>query len=231
MILIVSLAPVLLLLIYIYRKDKYEKEPLNILLLALLGGVLSAVTTIGFFSIVPINFGTDDSIVNALIHAFVGAAIPEELFKFLFLYWFIWNKKAFNEYFDGIVYAVFVSLGFAGLENIMYVSEGGLGVGTTRALLSVPAHALFAIPMGYYFSLARFNKANTRTHLFIRGLSLAILAHGIFDFILMYLSSNETSSAVSLLATALFFAFNILMYQLAFKLMKKHLNASIFKSE
>ncbi len=229
MILFVSIAPVVVLLVYFYYRDKYEKEPISHLLLALVGGVLSALATLLFFNIVPITFGNDSSIASALYHAFMGAAIPEEVFKFLFLYWFIWNKKAFNEYYDGIIYAVFVSLGFAGFENFLYVSKGGLEVGVTRAFLSVPAHALFAIPMGYYFSLARFAPKHKKRRLLLRGVLLAILAHGLFDFILMHLSADTVSDTISVIAVILFFVFNIMMYRFAFKMIQRHLNASVFK--
>lgn len=229
LILIVSLAPVAALLFYVYYRDKYEKEPLPTLLLALLGGVLSALSTLLFFDIVPINFGLTTTIAGALFNAFGSAAIPEESFKFLFLYLFIWKNKAFNEYYDGIIYAVFVSLGFAGLENIFYVADGGLGVGAMRAVLSVPGHALFAIPMGYYFALARFAPQRRKKSLLIRGLALSILAHGLFDFILMYLSAEQVSDGVSLLALLLFIAFNILMYRFAFRMIRRHVDASVFK--
>ncbi len=139
------------------------------------------------------------------------------------------TKKLLMSIMTVLYIAVFVSLGFAGYENFLYVSEGGLEVGLTRAFLSVPAHALFAIPMGYYFSLARFASKHKKRRLLLRGVLLAILAHGLFDFILMHLSADTVSETINMIAVILFFAFNIMMYRFAFKMIQKHLNASVFK--
>ena len=93
--------------------------------------------------------------------AFIVAALTEEGMKFLAFYFFFWKNRNFNERFDGIVYAVYISLGFAGIENILYVFTGGYSVGVIRALTAVPAHALFGIVMGYYFGMAKFNPGRT----------------------------------------------------------------------
>jgi RsiW-degrading membrane proteinase PrsW (M82 family) len=123
-------------------------------------------------------------LASAAWNAFVVAACTEELFKFMAFYLLIWRNKHFNEKFDGIVYASFISLGFAGVENILYVTEGGLSVGITRAFTAIPAHALFGVIMGYQFGLARFYPKERSWRLFL-ALLIPILLHGIYDFILM----------------------------------------------
>ena len=108
----------------------------------------------------------------------------EEFFKFTALYLLIWKNREFNERFDGIVYAVFVSLGFALVENFMYVFTYGESAGYTRAFTAVPAHALFGVTMGYFFAQAKFRQTD-RLLSFVKALIYPVILHGLYDFILM----------------------------------------------
>jgi RsiW-degrading membrane proteinase PrsW (M82 family) len=110
-------------------------------------------------------------------------ALSEEGSKFFMLRVYAYRKKAFDDPFDGIVYAVMVSMGFATLENIGYVLQHGMATGIVRMLLSVPAHATFGILMGYHVGLAKFDVANRSRHYFM-ALFLPVLFHGTFDFFL-----------------------------------------------
>ncbi|WP_421921274.1 PrsW family glutamic-type intramembrane protease [Marinifilum sp.] len=123
-------------------------------------------------------------IANVFGNAFLVAALCEEAFKLLAVYILVWKNPNFNEQFDGIVYAVFVSLGFALVENIMYVFSNGMGTGIARAFTAVSAHAMFGIMMGYYLGLAKFSK-NRKLPLLIMAFFVPFLIHGIYDFILM----------------------------------------------
>ena len=121
----------------------------------------------------------------------------------------IWRNRNFNEFFDGIVYASFIGLGFACVENIMYVFGAGsffgaIGIGLTRALLSVPGHFLFGVLMGYYLALAKFDPQNRSKYL-IYSLIIPMLAHGVFDYILMLTSS--LSEGIPFIGTILLVAF------------------------
>ncbi len=226
----ISVLPVIIILFYIYRRDKYEKEPLGLLLKAFVGGIFSAVAVILLLSPLDGVFPAIESVINnALVNAFAWAAIPEELFKFLFLYWIIWNNRNFNENFDGIVYAVFVSLGFACLENIFYVTQHGMGVGIMRAVLSVPAHALFGVIMGYYFSIARFSHTNTALNL-LKSLLYAIMAHGIYDFIIFwYVGTAEAEPLFSLILVITFIVFIVFLWRIGFRKIKHHVELSVFR--
>jgi len=217
--LLIALAPVAILLAYIWLRDKYEKEPWQLLLKAL---------ALGAFSVIPILFverflmGFIDlfnGYLRAFWNAFVVAAFTEELFKFLFLYLLIWKSREFNEKFDGIVYAVFISLGFAAVENVMYVSSYGHTVGITRALTAVPAHFLFGVSMGYFFGMARFF-ANRRPAMIRMALMIPILLHGLYDFILM--SKQQ-------LLLLLFIPFIIWMWRFGLKKMRELSDSSIFR--
>lgn len=232
LLLFLSILPVAILMIYFYYRDKYEKEPVTTLMLAFFGGILSAVATLAalypFSSFFP-QF--ESNLFNSVFTSLILAAIPEEFFKFVFLYLFIWGNRNFNEYYDGIIYAVFVSLGFACLENIAYVYQYGIGTGIGRAILTVPAHALFGVIMGYYFSLAKFIPEN-RSYYLIRSIIYPVIAHAIFNFMLFYSSGMADSYPYgSLIVFFLFLYFNFRLYRTALKKMRRHVDSSVFKPE
>lgn len=214
----IALLPVIVLLVYIYDRDKVEKEPAGWLAGSFFGGVL--ITAIALAVQIPLSAQaqkiTEVSLQNFYL-SFGVAACTEELLKFLVLYLLIWNCRHFNEYFDGIVYAVFISLGFACTENLLYVFSYelvngiGLQVGITRALFSVPAHFLFAVIMGYYFSLAKFQGRPVWNCL--AGLVGAILVHGAFDFLLLTTSVKSEASEVGGI-TLLFLLFDFFLWRL-----------------
>ena len=153
--------------------------------------------------------------------AFVVAGFSEELFKYIALYLLIWKSKEFNEKFDGIVYAVFVSLGFAAVENVMYVMGNGLSTGIMRAITAVPAHAIFGITMGFYFGLAKFYKKE-RKRLRTKALIYPIVLHGIYDFILF--------TGIEWL-TIVFVGFVVFLYISGLKRIKKLSDQSIYKTD
>lgn len=189
-----AVLPVFVLGTYVYRKDKFEKEPISMLFKAFFFGCLSVLPAIfieSWLSSVYSLFGGDflPGAVEGLYTGFVVAGFTEELCKLLLLSIAVWKSRYFDEYFDGIVYATFVSLGFAGLENIMYVFGqdtfgASLATGSVRAILSVPAHFLFGVVMGYYFALAKF-QPEKRTDNIAKALIYPMLLHGTFDSLLM----------------------------------------------
>ena len=152
-ILIAALAPVAMLLYYIYRKDEFQKEPVKEVLKAFGLGILSVFVSLmisgplGAFGLYPEE---QETVWDGIAISFFGAAIPEEIAKFLMFWLLVRRNKYFDEHMDGIVYAAAVSLGFAGLENIMYLfsAEDWVSTGIARALFSVPGHCFFGILMG-----------------------------------------------------------------------------------
>ncbi|MCK4919969.1 MAG: PrsW family intramembrane metalloprotease [Bacteroidales bacterium] len=215
-----ALAPVLIILVYVYFRDKYEKEPVGLLLKALLAGAIIVIPVIFLEKFMGFLNPFEANPFNGFWNAFAVAGFCEELFKFIALYILIWRNPNFNEKFDGIVYAVFISLGFAGIENILYVSEGGVGVALTRAWSAVPAHAIFGITMGYYFGIARMYKELRKSFLW-KSFLIPFLLHGIYDFILM-------AGIPALLA--LFLPFVIYLYYSGLKRMKVISDSSIFRN-
>ena len=180
-----ALAPVLAIILFIYIKDKYEKEPLGLLIRSFFMGVLSVIPAL-LLEILAGNLeifkGTEFH--SVALFAFVGVGFSEEFSKFIFLRLFIYKNKNFNEAFDGIVYAVMISMGFAAAENIMYVLKGGETVAWLRMFTAIPAHASFAVLMGFYIGKAKFSASNSFLFLF-NALFIATVFHGAYDFFLM----------------------------------------------
>lgn len=218
---ILSLAPVFIIAGYIYFRDKYEKEPLKLLLLALFFGALTVIPIVFVERFLSSFSGLFNGLAAAAWNAFAVAAFTEELFKFLALYLLIWKSPELNEKFDGIVYAVFISLGFAAVENILYVTGNGLGTGVIRAITAVPAHAIFGITMGFYFGMAKFYEKE-RKSLMLKALGYTILLHGIYDFILF--TGLEWIIVV-------FIAFVVYLYISGLKRVKQLSDQSIYNTD
>ncbi|WP_456376675.1 PrsW family intramembrane metalloprotease [Lutibacter sp.] len=183
--LITAIAPVFLVIIYIYIKDKFEKESKKLLFYTFLFGAILSILISSILYVIYDSFlpkADEFSVFDQFIKAFFVVALIEEFSKYIVVRYYNQPKKDFNEPFDGIVYAVMVSMGFAAVENIFYVFEGGIGVALLRALTAIPAHATFGIIMGYFMGIAKFSTNKRKWNLI--GLSLAILAHGTYDFFL-----------------------------------------------
>lgn len=182
---LLALAPVVAIGSFVWLKDKYEREPFKHVLISFLLGIFCAVPavvmslTLG--NIFPVDY-TD--LASVAIHAFIVVAFAEEFAKFLILKFYAYRQKEFDEPYDGIVYGVMISLGFAAIENILYVAEGGMTVAILRMFTAVPAHASFGIIMGYYFGLAWQHKEFEWKYK-LRGLFSAVMLHGVYDFFLM----------------------------------------------
>ncbi|MDW5288576.1 PrsW family intramembrane metalloprotease [Formosa sp. PL04] len=182
--LFLALAPIVVIIVYIYNKDKYEKEPkmflfYNFLLGAFVSIFITTILSLVFNYHVPLK---ESNVVQLFIKAFFVVAFTEEFSKYIIVRYFAQPNKAFNEPFDGIMYAVMVSMGFAATENIFYVLDGGVRSGVLRAFTAVPAHASFAILMGYFMGKAKFS--NNRITYNLLGLLLAMVFHGSYDFFL-----------------------------------------------
>lgn len=220
--LLLAIAPIIIIILYIYFKDKFEKEPIHFLFKNfLLGAILSILITtiLGDFASKLIPLINETNVFEQFVKAFVVVALVEEFSKYIIVKYYAQRNKEFNEPFDGIVYAVMVSMGFAALENVLYVFQYGISTGITRAFTAVPAHATFAILMGYFMGKAKFSK--NRIVLNLMGLFFATLFHGAYDFFLFinFIPGTWTGAIVSL----------VLAIFLSRKAIKKHQNSSNFK--
>lgn len=224
---ILAALPVALILFYVYRKD-VNKEPIGKLILTFVVGCLSVIPAILMeFSLG--KYAPSTPIMNGLYNGFVVAAFSEELWKLLLLILVIWKSREFNEYFDGIVYAVYISMGFAFVENLTYVFSpddfvGSFSTAMVRAIVSVPGHFLFAVAMGYYLSLAKFDPAHWGKHLFM-ALLVPIMLHGTFDAILMVSDNLSQFEGLNYIIGALelvgFIGFDIHLWNKGIKRIKK----------
>lgn len=207
---IAAIAPAVVLLWYVYKKDAVEKEPLRLVLklfcLGMVAGPLAAIVeNIAFAlfeSVLP------EGTVLLALEYFVGVAAVEEGFKYLFLHT-VRKRPEFDYVFDGIVYAVAVALGFAALENLLYVFDGGFEVAVSRAIFSVPGHCADGVVMGAFFGLAkqrevRGRKAGARTY-YILAFLIPTIEHGFYDSFLS--ADNDTLAIIALLGQLAFIAY------------------------
>lgn len=183
-----AVLPAVFLLSRVYKMDAIEKEPWPLLRKLLLFGALSGIPA-AFVESLLTGFIqgvlTEGSILYNLAAGFIVAALVEEGFKFFFLYKFTFKSPDFNYRFDGVVYAVFVSMGFAILENILYVFQGGLSVAVTRALLALPLHAACGVYMGIPYGQQKVSSlyAPATFGAVARAcLPAPVLIHGFYDF-------------------------------------------------
>lgn len=218
-----AVLPAFFLLRYIYRHDTIEKEPPALLALMLLGGVGATVVAIVLekiggeildylFYYSPIYFS---SLTYDILLAFVVVACVEEGAKLFFLKLFSWKNPNFNYVFDAVVYAVFVSLGFAAVENIKYVFTYGLSVALTRAVTAIPGHLSFSVFMGIFYGRARLceaygNETGKKTNLVLSFL-IPVLLHGFYDACAMIGTT---------LTSIVFLIFIIVLYIIVFRLIK-----------
>ena len=214
-----AVLPAAILLVYVYRQDKVEKEPPSLLFRLLIAGVIAALLSI-ILETVGENalniFISPYDPAYVILLAFIVVAAVEEGTKYFLLKRRTWNHPAFDCRFDGIVYAVFVSLGFAAFENISYVFGYGLSVAPSRALLAVPAHMSFAVYMGSYYGRAKARdraghpgKAKADR---IRGYLSAVFLHGFYDTCCML--GSDRSAVV-------FVFFVLLMFVNVFRKIRK----------
>ncbi len=189
--LLLSVLPSIILFVVVWRGDRYEKEPPKLLVKLFL---LGALTTVSAF-IIELLFsdfilGSCDpqGMLFLIIDNFLVVAVAEEAGKYFVLKKVTWKHPAFNYTFDAVVYAVTVSLGFATLENMLYLVDGGFGTAVMRALFSVPGHFIDALYMGYYYGFARYSEAfgdeRLRKKYLRQAFIVPVLIHGFYDFCL-----------------------------------------------
>ncbi len=202
--LLLAILPGLVLFIVIWRGDKVEKEPPKLLLKIFLFGALTTISTliIGSLGDKLISFLDPESIIYLILENFIVVALVEEGGKFFVLKKITWNHPAFDYTFDAVVYAVTSSLGFAVVENIVYLLDGEISTAILRALLSVPGHVIYGVYMGYFYGLAKVedtygNRELSKNYL-IKALAIPALLHGFYDFCL------DTDSILMILLVLIF---------------------------
>lgn len=185
---IIAVVPAISIAYAVYLSDRYDREPIVLLLKTFVLGALSVIPT---FLVETLLNGANifPGLIGIAFTSFVVAGATEEFFKREVVKRFIYRNKHFNEKLDGVVYCIFSALGFATIENIMYIVfrfSNNPYIGLYRGILSVPAHSIFAVTMGYYLSLGRFAKSRDEELMYLKkSLYIPIVLHGTFNFILM----------------------------------------------
>jgi protease PrsW len=218
-----AILPGILICLYIYRMDKYEKESRWALIVCFILGMLAALPLRSLHQWSAfLGWDAPSSLPLTLFSSFILVALSEELLKFFVLIAFPYQRTFFNEPFDGIVYAVMISMGFATLENILYAERHELTTIILRAFTAVPAHGVFGVIMGYYAGRAKFSPGNS-LRLLLTGLGLAIALHGLYDFFILQEAYEWlVIFAILTLAISLYFANNLI---------KEHQKNSPFRND
>ena len=193
MLLAIAAIPAIVLMIYIYQKDRIEKEPPAFLFRLFLLGCLSGIAAgiIEWVETLIINHFliNHNTVLYKVLVSFALIGLAEEGVKHNFLRRKTWNFDGFNCSFDAVVYASFIALGFAVLENVNYVFAYGAATGILRAVTSVPGHMMFAVVMGAFYAKAKESslsdkKVKTAVYEFL-SMAVPVILHGFFDFVLM----------------------------------------------
>ena len=201
-VLVPALLPVFLVLHYVYKKDSAEREPIAVVAKVFIAGAIFSFIDIPIERVMQTilyNAYGADTVQYELAENIFGVALVEELTKWAVFMVFIWKHKDFDWRYDGVVYAVTASLGFAGMENIMYVLSYGTGVSIGRAIFSIPGHASFGVFMGYY--LARAKHWDLKGNIFfcvlalIFSVAVPVAIHGVYDFLLSPVAKETDFSA------------------------------------
>jgi RsiW-degrading membrane proteinase PrsW (M82 family) len=206
-----AVAPGLAIAIFIYEKDKLDREPLHLLVKSFFLGALS-IFPASFLEGVFEGFGfAQTAELTTTFNYALTVGFSEELSKFLILILFFYRRKEFNEPFDGITYGVMIAMGFATLENVFYVVEGGLGVALIRMFTAVPAHATFGVLMGFFVGMAKFrHRRHSFKMVFPRTAAVVfpMVMHALYDFFL-YMRNIPLLAIGALVALLLGILFSI----------------------
>ena len=218
-VLIPALLPVFLILLYIYRADKKEREPIRFVLKTMLMGALFALPCAFIENALEgilKEMYDPETIKYSFMENTIGVALVEEFSKWLVFMIFVWKSKDFDHTFDGIVYGASISLGFAAIENVFYVIDYGTGVSIARAIFSIPGHTTFGLFMGYYMSKAKKRSVKNKSGFIaiIFALLYPTLLHGIFDFLL---SDNAAETSL----VFLFILYVLILDVRSWRLIKK----------
>jgi len=229
---LLALIPALVLIFYVVWRDRLHPEPGGQLVKAFFMGFLTIPLALLFASLIGQIFmllPPIEGVGALLVTSLMQAAIPEESAKLLILWLFLRRCRHFDEHMDGIVYAVCVGMGFATVENILYVTGSGpqflkvLSVGLSRAFLAIPGHFAFAVIMGYFYSLASFKGKQTHRKYMLMAWGFPVLAHALYDFLLFVMDAYP-NSMWHMLLMMLFFGSFFYMQQLGTRSIAKALS-------
>ena len=185
--LLMGFAPGLFWLWFFRRKDDLEPEPRWRLVMVFLLGCGSALVLLTLLPYLnPLLRPGHPGVLRDLVEVFILIALLEEGGKLLAFYLGAWRSKDLDEPLDGIIYGIAAALGFASVENVIYlIATGDPAVVVYRSCTATLGHVVFTGTMGFFFGLARFRRQPQRFLLMAVGFLLAVSLHGLYDFLLL----------------------------------------------
>lgn len=231
LLLAIAIAPGIAISIFVYSLKEFGKEAWRQLLLSFLLGMVATLPPL-----LIQNLAADvredparHSVLAFAFYAYIVIALTEEGSKYLVLRAYAFRLPTLQTPFDGILYSVMVGMGFATVENIEYVWQFGLETGLSRFFLAVPAHASFAVLMGYNMGWAKMLRTPETARASIwrmwRGLLIATFFHGSFDFFLFLQQKRFGMPYAGMLAFGSFASFYIAV-RMAMRAIRMHVNAN-----
>ena len=182
---VAAILPCLLVCYGVYRIDRYEREPVGPLAMSFVGGAAAAWAPVPISPLLLRLLGEmEPESLRIGAQALCAIALPEEIAKLIVFGLFVWPWRFFNEPMDGIVYAVWIGMGFAAAENLLCLYDGGSDLLLIRLLSAMPAHLLFAVVFGYYMGLAKFGPM-TFSRALCFALALPTLTHALYDWLIL----------------------------------------------
>jgi len=217
---VIAIAPIMFLAWFMYTRDRYEREPRRLILKTFFVGAVLTIPVVFVEVVGSLILPPSEDPLSIFLHFLVGVALVEESSKYAAVRVSVYSSREFNEPMDGLVYGAIAGLGFAAPENLLYVLSRGAALGVIRAVLSVPGHALWGAIIGYYLAIKKL-KADHGAG--VRGLSLAVMLHTIFDYGLVALDPLAGIAVASLVVIA--------GWSVYFRYRKAALAASPFRPE
>jgi len=183
---IAGIVPMLIYPVFLYWRDRYEKEPLGLVAATFLWGFIpAALMSLITQVIIGVPFLMLDA-TGALADAVIAVAVApvtEEIFKgaALLMIMLIWRHE-FDGVFDGVIYGSLVGFGFAAIENILYFLDSDGSIVFSRAVLFGLNHALYTSLTGIGFGVGRHSTSRlVRWAAPLTGLVFAILVHAVHN--------------------------------------------------
>jgi RsiW-degrading membrane proteinase PrsW (M82 family) len=214
--LVVSFGPGLLWVYFFYRKDKYDPEPISLVLKSFLYGILAVFPAILLEYPFSKLIANPPNLLTLFLLTVLVIGLVEETMKYLAIRYTIYKSDEFNEVMDGIIYLVTAGLGFAAFENLLYSAVLGFKVGLTRAFITSLVHASFSGILGYYMGRSKLEGSPNLVYI---GLVQVILLHGLYDFLVMG----------NLVSTPVVVGIVVILYFYLAQLIKKSLAVSTFR--
>lgn len=195
--------PALIWLTFWLKEDEHP-EPRRLLTLAFIAGMLSiplafVMSWLWDREALPLLFGTNQTnsdIYN--LYRIIGFAFTEEYSKYLLIHALIFWRRDYDEPVDAMIYLISTALGFAALENVLYLIQPfgygphpGFEISILRFIGATPLHALASAVLGYFIASSFFKTYMRKEVAVVLGLITATMLHSLFNVLILIASRPE----------------------------------------